>query len=97
MALEKIGVPADKEWTKVDINKLKVCAKCGRSEKKILADFEDAKQRGVVVIGNGDVLYYCANCEKSFCGRCQVDLYVAIGCPICENRLQPASKIIQAQ
>jgi HEAT repeat protein len=97
MALEKMGVPSDKGWAKVDIRKLKVCAKCSRSEQRIRSDFEEAKRRGVVVIGNGDVLYYCANCEKSFCGRCQVDLYVAVGCPICENRLQPASKIIKLQ
>ncbi len=65
----------------------KVCAGCGRSEEKILRDFDELRKRGVVVIGSGSGLLYCDHCEKYFCGRCQVDLGMSSGCPICNKAL----------
>jgi len=96
-ALGKIGVQQDMGWAEIDEKNLHICAKCGRTEKSILQDFEEAERRGVAVIRSGDVLYYCVKCEKSFCGRCQVDFSNAVGCPICKNRLQPVRKIMDYQ
>ena len=61
------------------------CAKCGRTRVQIEQAFEKARRDpNVVVIGGSDVLLHCKNCEKSFCGACQVDLgWQGAGCPIC--------------
>lgn len=65
----------------------KVCARCGRTEEKILKDFDEASSRGVIIIGSDEALLYCDHCEKYFCGRCQVDLGMSSGCPICRRAL----------
>lgn len=64
-----------------------VCAKCGRTEERILKDFDAMRAMGVVVIGSGSGLLYCDKCEKSFCGKCQVDLGMSSGCPQCRKEL----------
>jgi len=68
--------------------KTDVCAKCGRTRERIEWEFEQLKKMPQVeVIGNGDVLLYCDNCNKWFCGACQVDLGWNSGCPICRKAL----------
>ncbi len=64
-----------------------VCAGCGRTEQRILADFDAMRARGVIVIGSGSGLLYCDHCDKAFCGRCQVDLGMSSGCPQCRKEL----------
>jgi hypothetical protein len=63
------------------------CAKCFRTEQRILSDFDDFRSRGGVVIGSGSGLLYCDNCSEYFCGKCQVDLGLDSGCPICKSVL----------
>ena len=43
----------------------------------------------VVVIGDGNDsgILCCDNCNKCFCGRCQVDLGYHSGCPVCGKAL----------
>ncbi len=66
----------------------KACSQCGRTETRILSDFAEARKRGVIVIGSGGSgLLYCDNCKRYFCGRCQVDLGLNSGCPICRKAL----------
>ena len=66
----------------------KVCAKCHRTEQKVREDFEAARGSGVIVIGDlNRVLLYCDNCNKYFCGACQIDLGYDSGCPICNKAL----------
>ena len=68
--------------------KKKECAGCGRTESGILRDFDKARKKGVAVIGSGGSgLLNCSNCNKDFCGRCQVDLGYNSGCPICRKPL----------
>jgi hypothetical protein len=62
------------------------CAKCGRTLSQIKSDFDAVRRRGGVVIGDGTLLLYCDNCNKSFCGRCQVDNWNSC-CPICGKAL----------
>jgi hypothetical protein len=65
-----------------------VCAKCGRTKAAILSELAEAKRRGYFIYGEGrDALLYCDNCNKSFCGACQVDLGMNSGCPICRKAL----------
>lgn len=65
-----------------------VCGKCRRTRGTIEREFEQAeKMPGVAVIGSGDVLLYCDNCKKYFCGACQIDLGWNSGCPICRKAL----------
>ena len=67
----------------------KVCAGCGRTEQRVLSDFVEARKKGVVVIGDGNDsgILCCDNCNKCFCGRCQVDLGYHSGCPVCGKAL----------
>jgi hypothetical protein len=63
------------------------CAGCGRTESEILRDFDHLRERGVVIIGGGTPLLNCSNCNKDFCGQCQVDLGYYSGCPVCRKPL----------
>jgi hypothetical protein len=67
-------------------SKTDVCGKCGRTRERIEWEFEQMRKMGVVVIGN-EVLLYCDNCKKWFCGSCQVDLGLKSGCPFCGKAL----------
>ncbi len=64
-----------------------VCAGCGRTRTQIEEYFKLMEQRGALVIGSGDVLLFCDDCQKAWCGRCQVDLGMASGCPQCRKAL----------
>lgn len=63
------------------------CAKCFRTEQRILSDFDEFRSRGGVVIGSGSGLLYCDNCSEYFCGKCQIDLGLDSGCPVCKSVL----------
>ena len=63
------------------------CAKCFRTEQRILSDFEDLRLKGGVIIGSGSGLLFCDNCSEYFCGKCQVDLGQESGCPVCNGVL----------
>jgi hypothetical protein len=64
------------------------CAKCGRTESAIHRDTLAAKRKGMFVFcEDWPGLLYCDNCEKYFCGRCQIDLGMSSGCPECEKAL----------
>lgn len=64
------------------------CAKCGKTRAQIEKEIAEAEKKGVHVYQIGDVLKYCKNCEKSFCGSCQVDLgWQGSGCPVCGEPL----------
>ena len=69
------------------INKSDKCGKCGRTREKIVKEFQEMMKRGVRVIGGPDVLLWCSDCKKWFCGRCQVDLGMSSGCPNCRKAL----------
>jgi uncharacterized protein YbaR (Trm112 family) len=70
----------------------KMCGECGRTSQQLIDFFEKARLNGAVVISlipgaPDDGLLYCNNCKKYFCGRCQIDLGVDSGCPICKKAL----------
>lgn len=68
--------------------KERACAKCGRTWSGLEAEFKKAKEAGVFIYGEGtDVLLYCDSCKKYFCGRCQADLGMDPGCPLCNRKL----------
>lgn len=70
------------------MSKRDVCAGCGRTRSQIEADLAEAKRRGMLIYGEGSpVLLYCDNCNKAWCGGCQVDLGWNSGCPICRKAL----------
>lgn len=94
---QAVDLPADEPLKPLNFNNLstyknrntpKVCSKCHRTEQEIRAGFEAQRRRGIVVIGDLDhVLLCCADCNKSFCGACQIDLGYYSGCPICNKAL----------
>jgi hypothetical protein len=62
------------------------CSKCGKTRAQIEREIEEAKRRGVHVYLVGGILKYCENCDKTFCGACQIDLgWQGSGCPICRG------------
>ncbi len=70
------------------INESDKCGKCGRKRKDIVKEFQEMMKRGVRVFGNPEVLLWCDDCKKWFCGRCQVDLGQDSGCPNCRRVLR---------
>ncbi|MGZ5419655.1 MAG: hypothetical protein ACXWES_03970 [Solirubrobacterales bacterium] len=71
------------------VKKSDKCGKCGRKRKDIAKEFDEMRKRGIRVFGT-EVLLWCDNCKKWFCGRCQVDLGMDSGCPNCGSTLQSA-------
>jgi hypothetical protein len=64
-----------------------VCAGCGRTRDQIEAHFKEMEKRGALIIGTRNYLLFCDDCQKAWCGRCQVDLGMASGCPQCRKAL----------
>ncbi|MBM4432189.1 MAG: hypothetical protein FJ026_17850 [Chloroflexi bacterium] len=59
-------------------------ARCGTSESARMRQLQEAEKKGVFVyMKDWPVLQYCESCGEFFCGRCQVDLGTAAGCPVC--------------
>lgn len=67
------------------------CAKCGASEKqRVEWALEKEKSGEFVYLADWPALLYCDDCQKFFCGRCQLDLGMTAGCPQCRKDLEIA-------
>ena len=75
------------EFSKRQTEDQYACAKCGRTKRSILDDFERMKNTPGVYFMGGPALLWCDNCGAAFCGSCQVDLGLASGCPRCREEL----------
>jgi len=65
------------------------CAGCGVSEVDRIRELEEAERGGTFIyMKDWPALLYCENCDKYFCGRCQVDLGMNAGCPECGKDLE---------
>ncbi len=63
-----------------------LCAKCRVSEAQRIAEFTKAEAKGMFIyMKDYPALLYCERCDKYFCARCQVDLGLNSGCPICRE------------
>jgi len=65
------------------------CGKCGVSEAERVQQLKKAEKMGeFIYMKDWPYLLYCENCDKYFCGVCEIDLGMNAGCSECQRDLE---------